>query len=593
MASCDSNAADAPTVSTAEASERGAELPVVVGKKLSDVALDHARHSQFSDILPLVEKDPSLWAAVDDQGHTMLHWAALAGKTDFISAGLAAGADPNVAAHNGQTQLMWAMIRSRIPAAKRLLQARADLYAKDSLGATPLILAIQHSSLDGLLLAMAWGEPSKLLKEGDSKGCTPVHWAAYKGDLQILRLLEYFGADLSVVDDSKTTPLHRAAQGGKPQAVRHLLEKGVKHNLRDKEGKTALDLAVQNNEKAVERMINYVVGAPTKSKKEDNPAENGNGGTVIVDDSSDVEANDYRQVAKDIARRQTERQTRERASRWAAPAFWMMCVSFTYFQYLTDLRALSWRLAPTVALFFEIGGPLSLLLFFVCNLSDPGKLQARHKGSSGVEEILRALKDSSEGAAAPDISRLCTSTFIIKDPRTKYCTVTEACVQEFDHFCGWLNVAIGKGNHRPFICLAFVEVSTQFCYLYLAKVGSQELVQYETFGQFMYVIVTTYPFLAMVAVLHGFTAPGILMLFLNHLRLVAVNMTTNEIMNANRYEHFWTDVPDPRTGQLSKRFRNPFSKGSMLMNCLDFWIARRRSEFGSCESACSGCACKH
>merc|ERR1719396_173489 len=56
-----------------------------------------------------------------------------------------------------------------------------------------------------------------------------------------------------------------------------------------------------------------------------------------------------------------------------------------------------------------------------------------------------------------DLSRLCTTTWVLKGLRSKYCTQTGAVIDEFDHYCIWLNCAIGKNNHRPFICLALAE----------------------------------------------------------------------------------------------------------------------------------------
>merc|ERR1711865_1209494 len=138
--------------------------------------------------------------------------------------------------------------------------------------------------------------------------------------------------------------------------------------------------------------------------------------------------------------------------------------------YLTDMRSTSWELSPVFSLAFELGVPLSLALFFYTCLTDPGKVPPAIKSKSGVEELMRALDSAAVGSGDKlvdsagrrlSFNRLCTTTFVLKGLRTKYCTQTGACVEEFDHFCGWLNCAIGKGNHRPFIALAFVEASTQ------------------------------------------------------------------------------------------------------------------------------------
>merc|ERR1719334_403040 len=135
---------------------------------------------------------------------------------------------------------------------------------------------------------------------------------------------------------------------------------------------------------------------------------------------------------------------RDKAVHNAAATFWLVSVSLAVFQYLTDMRSVCWPLAPTAALAFELGVPASLLLFYLTAWADPGK-----------------------AASPPDVGRLCTTTWVLKGARTKYCQRTGACVEEFDHFCGWLNVAVGRGNHRPFIFLAVVESCTQICHMML------------------------------------------------------------------------------------------------------------------------------
>jgi len=40
---------------------------------------------------------------------------------------------------------------------------------------------------------------------------------------------------------------------------------------------------------------------------------------------------------------------------------------------------------------------------------------------------------------------------IVKPPRSKYCKLTQAHVARFDHFCPWLNQAVGAENYRWFL----------------------------------------------------------------------------------------------------------------------------------------------
>merc|ERR1711957_67933 len=94
-----------------------------------------------------------------------------------------------------------------------------------------------------------------------------------------------------------------------------------------------------------------------------------------------------------------------------------------------------------------------------------------------------------------------------------------------------------------------------------------------TFGTWVYGFVLGYPLLALLVVLHCLTIPWVCMLCLHQSRLVAMNLTTNEMMNMSRYDHFKVLHQGMTVG-----FFNPFHKGSKLKNCLDFWWSRNRTD---------------
>merc|ERR1719263_571920 len=244
------------------------------------------------------------------------------------------------------------------------------------------------------------------------------------------------------------------------------------------------------------------------------------------------------------------------------------------------MRSTSYTVAPWASFFFEFGVIFSLAIFAYTALMDPGRVPPKTPGNSGVEEIMKALDSPDEHIV--DISRLCTTTWVLKGLRSKYCKETGAVVEEFDHYCIWLNCAIGKNNHRPFILLAVAECLTQLSHLYLIWAMARELVTVQGMGSWLFGVCVGYPLLAVMFCLHAFTAPWVFMLFLHQSRLVAMNLTTNEMMNAGRYEWFWTPV-STAPGRMQKAYRNPFNKGGALKNCMDFWWTRRRAHFGPME----------
>lgn len=80
----------------------------------------------------------------------------------------------------------------------------------------------------------------------DEDGFTALHWAAWSGLPQCADLLIAKAPQLINVQDANGyTPLMLAAMRGNPETVAHLLADGADMKLTNKDGKTALDLAIE------------------------------------------------------------------------------------------------------------------------------------------------------------------------------------------------------------------------------------------------------------------------------------------------------------------------------------------------------------
>ncbi len=69
-----------------------------------------------------------------------------------------------------------------------------------------------------------------------------MHWAAFKGRIEIFKLLLEKGADFNLTDKYGNTPLNSAVFNGHIQIVKLLLEKGADVNLKDICGNTPYDI---------------------------------------------------------------------------------------------------------------------------------------------------------------------------------------------------------------------------------------------------------------------------------------------------------------------------------------------------------------
>ncbi|CAE7694932.1 PAT24 [Symbiodinium sp. CCMP2456] len=438
-----------------------------------------------------------------------------------------------------------------------------------------------------MLLLMHRGSDfqAQMMADSDKNGCSVAHWAAYKGDLTALKLLHYFKADLQALDSAKMLPLHRAVCASQASVVEFLVEQKSDIQARNQEGKSCLDLAAEKHDLHMQGLLKSLMKKSNdqfggaKVQPEDLEA-----GQAKAESSGKGKPGFFKGLMQD------------KAAHKIFPVFWLVCVSLAVFQYIMDIRVVGYEVAPITAFLFELLVPLSLGFFTFVALGDPGTVPARPQGNSAVEELMKVIDSPAGDIEPPDINRLCTTTWVMKGLRTKYCVQTGACVEEFDHYCVWLNNTIGKANHRQFVGLAIVEFFTQVTHVRLCMVTVMSLIPYQSFTQWMWGAITSYPLLTMIAVIHCVTAPWVLMLTLHQSRLVLMNLTTNEMMNMHRYEHFWT-IRQIGPGHSSRIFRNPFNKGSGVANCLDFWWHRTRWQMvaqpqpleGGCQKQC----CNH
>jgi ankyrin repeat protein len=132
--------------------------------------------------------------------------------------------------------------------AELLLRKGADVNARTAAGATPLHGG--EKEIAEFLIARGADVNAR-----DKDGKTPLHVAAGNGRTAVVELLIAKGADINAkttgplpsgcfVFPCKETPLHRAVQQGWTEVAELLIAKGADVNAKDKDGKTALQRAI-------------------------------------------------------------------------------------------------------------------------------------------------------------------------------------------------------------------------------------------------------------------------------------------------------------------------------------------------------------
>ncbi|KAM3864683.1 protein phosphatase 1 regulatory subunit 27b [Diretmus argenteus] len=83
-------------------------------------------------------------------------------------------------------------------------------------------------------------------------GMAAIHEAVLSGNLDCVKLLLKFGADLHHRDEEGWTPLHMACSDGFPDIARYLLSLGADHELENESGEKPADLIDPENKELLE-----------------------------------------------------------------------------------------------------------------------------------------------------------------------------------------------------------------------------------------------------------------------------------------------------------------------------------------------------
>ena len=164
-----------------------------------------------------------------DDGITPLLLAARHKRENILRMLLEQGANPRARDIEGQTTLHQLTMLREIPISETLidllLRDRPPLDISDSMGNTPLMFAC--ASGENLLARKLISHGADVCAAKLNDGVTPLHYAVFNGNVQIIPLLITNGADPGAKRESGYTPLHDAALGDSTDAIEQLLLAGA------------------------------------------------------------------------------------------------------------------------------------------------------------------------------------------------------------------------------------------------------------------------------------------------------------------------------------------------------------------------------
>ena len=170
-----------------------------------------------------------------------LHLAAFTGKMVALSELLRLGVDLEAKDGEGRSALQLAVSNGQIETAIWLIAKGANVNNQNNKGESVFMEAMfwRHMDLDSALIS---SQPKLGLKAWD--GRSELHYAAFSGNIRLLRYLKDQGQDLQAVDKQGNNALLIAVQLKHPDAVQQLISYKCNVNQINSKGVSCLELGL-------------------------------------------------------------------------------------------------------------------------------------------------------------------------------------------------------------------------------------------------------------------------------------------------------------------------------------------------------------
>jgi len=178
--------------------------------------------------------------AQDGEGVTALHLAAKQGNPEVVQLLIDAGHEVDVRALRMGNPLCLAARHANSEALAALVRNGADVNAYSGRYFSALTTACERGSADSVRILLDAGAEVNTLHLSE----TPLHSAAERADLEIMRLLIARGADVDGSGGTYGTPLKASIQSREPESFQFMLDSGVDINAQGSTSKFPVDQAI-------------------------------------------------------------------------------------------------------------------------------------------------------------------------------------------------------------------------------------------------------------------------------------------------------------------------------------------------------------
>ncbi|KAJ2895785.1 hypothetical protein MKZ38_006178 [Zalerion maritima] len=436
----------------------------------------------------------------DDQGITMLHWAAINNQYAMCKFLIEKGSGINKKGGDSMaTPLQWAAQRCHYYTINLLLQHGADPLITDNQGYNTLHISTFHGNVFVVVLLLHQGIPVDV---PDSFGHTGLMWSAYKGFPQCVDLFLRWGANVHATDEEGFTALHWALVKGSTGCIQKLIEYGADRFAVTTKGKTPASTAEELNTTA----------AWYKALKESGYDEDGHpevpsfpGASYFLQDKtafltrflfiwpffvvwiviylmshmtvflgvpfSLLVGYALQWVAIQLTEYGPPDMKHIHKTPWLTGIFAgsLFLVGVTWL-----ITILPWTFSAHPMLNFLFAGFYGLCAYFYVTtmIYDPGfvpKMNGIAEQKAVIDELLALWKF--------DEANFCVTCMIRTPLRSKHCRRCGRCVAKHDHHCPWVYNCVGINNHRHFFLYLItltlgIFAFDQLLYIYATEISS-------------------------------------------------------------------------------------------------------------------------